>query len=125
MKEMGVQEGWTYFKRGVLKAQEQAVPVCRKTSRRGRRLAWLNRDLWLDLKNKRRIYCLWKRGQVSHEDYKDVVKLCRENIRRAKVQLELNLATAVKDNKNVSIHSLTPKGGLGKISLFYWMQWET
>ena len=36
---------------------------------------------------------------MSHEDYKDVVKLCRENIRRAKEQLELNLATAVKDNK--------------------------
>ena len=42
---------------------------------------------------------LWKRGQVSHEDSKDVVKLCRENIRRAKAQLELNLAIAVKDNK--------------------------
>ena len=51
LKDMGVQEGWTYFKREVLKAQEQAVPVCPKTSRRGRRPAWLNRDLWLDLKN--------------------------------------------------------------------------
>ena len=38
-------------------------------------------------------------ASISHEDYKDVVKLCRENIRRAKAQLELNLATAVKDNK--------------------------
>jgi len=27
------------------------------------------------------------------------VRLCREKIRRAKVQLELNLATAVKGNK--------------------------
>ena len=36
LKEMGVQEGWTYFKSEVLKAQERAVPVCRKTSRRGR-----------------------------------------------------------------------------------------
>ena len=62
MKDMGVQEDWTYFKSEVLKAQEQAVPVCRKTSRQGRRPAWLNRDLWLDLKNKRRIYDLWKRG---------------------------------------------------------------
>ncbi|KAK4820464.1 hypothetical protein QYF61_027746, partial [Mycteria americana] len=33
------------------------------------------------------------------EDYKDVVRLCREKIRRAKAQLELNLATALKDNK--------------------------
>ena len=28
LKDMGVQEGWTYFKSEVLKAQEQAVPVC-------------------------------------------------------------------------------------------------
>ena len=27
------------------------------------------------------------------------MKLCRENIKRAKAQLELNLATVVKDNK--------------------------
>ena len=27
------------------------------------------------------------------------MRLCREKIRRAKAQLELNLATAVKDNK--------------------------
>ncbi|NXR06414.1 RTXE polymerase, partial [Semnornis frantzii] len=55
--------------------------------------------LRLDLKNRRRVYGLWKRGYVSPEDYKDVVKLNREKIRRAKAQLELNLATAVKDNK--------------------------
>ncbi|KAK4828082.1 LOW QUALITY PROTEIN: hypothetical protein QYF61_023142, partial [Mycteria americana] len=41
----GVQEGWTFFKEEVLKAQEQAVPRCRKTSRRGRRPAWLTRAL--------------------------------------------------------------------------------
>ncbi|PKU48587.1 rna-directed dna polymerase from mobile element jockey-like [Limosa lapponica baueri] len=99
LKNIGVQEGWTYFKKEVLKEEEQAVPMCRKTSRQGRRPAWLNRDLLLDLRNKRRVYNLWKRGQASHEDYKEVVKLCREKIRRAKEQLELNLATAVKDNK--------------------------
>ena len=33
------------------------------------------------------------------EDYKDVMRLCREKIRRAKAQLELHLATAIKDNK--------------------------
>ncbi|KAK4810234.1 hypothetical protein QYF61_012403 [Mycteria americana] len=34
-------------------------------------------------------------------DYKDVVRLRREKIRRAKAQLELNLATAIKDNKKM------------------------
>ncbi|KAK4822047.1 hypothetical protein QYF61_008856 [Mycteria americana] len=74
-------------------AQEQAVPMCRKVSWRGRRPAWLNRELWLELRKKRRVYDLWKKGQATQEDYKDV------KIRRAKAQLELNLATAVKDNK--------------------------
>ncbi|KAK4815716.1 hypothetical protein QYF61_006754 [Mycteria americana] len=95
----GVQEGWTFFKEEVLKAQEWAVPRCRKTSRRGRRPAWLNRELWLELRKKRRVYDLWKKGRGTQEDYKGVARLCREKIRRAKAQLELNLAAAVKDNK--------------------------
>ena len=31
----GVQDGWLLFKKEVLKAQEQAVPLSRKMSRRG------------------------------------------------------------------------------------------
>ncbi|KAK4826152.1 hypothetical protein QYF61_005725 [Mycteria americana] len=65
----------------------------------GRRPAWLNRQLWLELRKKRRVYDLWKKGQATQEDYKAVVRLCREKIRRAKAQLELNLATAIKNNK--------------------------
>ena len=38
-------------------------------------------------------------GQATQGDYQDVVRVCRETIRRAEVQLELNLDTAVKDNK--------------------------
>ncbi|KAK4810509.1 hypothetical protein QYF61_004289 [Mycteria americana] len=95
----GVQEGWTFFKEEVLKAQERAVPRCRKTSWQGRRPAWLTRELWLELRKKRRVYDLWKKGQATQEDYKGVARLCREKIRRAKAELELNLAAAVKDNK--------------------------
>ncbi|KAK4818831.1 hypothetical protein QYF61_019868 [Mycteria americana] len=72
----GVQEGWTFFKEEVLKAQERAVP-----------------------RKKRRVYDLWKKGQATQEDYKGVARLCREKIRRAKAELELSLAAAVKDNK--------------------------
>ncbi|KAK4831679.1 hypothetical protein QYF61_018676 [Mycteria americana] len=95
----GVQEGWTFFKEEVLKAQDQAVPRCQKTSRQGRRPAWLTRELWLELRKKRRVYDLWKKGRATQEDYKGVARLCREKIRRAKAELELNLAAAVKDNK--------------------------
>ncbi|KAK4830361.1 hypothetical protein QYF61_010138 [Mycteria americana] len=99
LKGKGVQEGWTFFKEEVLKAQERAVPRCRKTSWRGRRPAWLNRELWLELRKKRRVYDLWKKGRATQEDYKGAARLCREKIRRAKAELELNLAAAVKDNK--------------------------
>lgn len=34
-----------------------------------------------------------------YKDYKDVERQCRDKIRKAKARLELNLATAVKDNK--------------------------
>ncbi|KAF1461414.1 hypothetical protein FQV21_0009482, partial [Spheniscus demersus] len=63
----------------------------------GKKMAWLTRELWLELR-KKGVYDFWKQGQATQEDYKDVVRLCREKIRRAKAQLELNLATAVKDN---------------------------
>ncbi|KAK4828050.1 hypothetical protein QYF61_023088 [Mycteria americana] len=109
LKGKGVQEGWTFFKEEVLKAQEQAVPRCRKTSRRGRRPAWLNRELWLELRKKRRVYDLWKKGQATQEDYKGVARLCREKIRRAKAELELNLATAVKDNKKYFFKYISSK----------------
>jgi len=36
LKGKGVQVGWRFYKEEVLKAQEQAVPMCRKTNRRGR-----------------------------------------------------------------------------------------
>ncbi|KAK4823211.1 hypothetical protein QYF61_027358 [Mycteria americana] len=95
----GVQEGWTFFKEEVLKAQEWAVPWCRKMNQRGRPPAWLTRELWLKLRRKRRVYDLWKKGRATQEDYKGVARLCREKIRRAKAELELNLAAAIKDNK--------------------------
>ncbi|KAK4806905.1 hypothetical protein QYF61_012626 [Mycteria americana] len=95
----GVQEGWTFFKEEVLKAQERALPRCRKTSRRGRRPAWLTRELWLELRRKRRVYDLWKKGRATQEDYRGVARLCREKTRRAKAELELSLAAAIKDNK--------------------------
>ncbi|GAB0210105.1 hypothetical protein GRJ2_003476300 [Grus japonensis] len=99
LKGKGVQEGWAFFKKEVLKAQEQAVPTCRKTNQWGRLLTWLNRELWLGLRKKRRVYHSWKKGQATQEEYRDLVRSCRDKIRKAKAQLELNLATVVRDNK--------------------------
>ena len=101
LESKGVQDVWLLFKKEVLKAQEQAVPLSRKMSRCGRRLAWMNRELFLRLQEKKRIYLLWKKGRATQKEYKEVVKMCREKIRKAKAQLELNLAAGVKGNKKL------------------------
>ncbi|KAK4816346.1 hypothetical protein QYF61_015660 [Mycteria americana] len=77
LKGKGVQEGWAFFKKEV-KGTGAGCPHVPK---------------------KRRVYHFWKKGQATQEEYKDLVKSCREKIRKAKAQLELNLATAVRDNK--------------------------
>jgi len=41
----------------------------------------------------------WKQGQVSWEKYRDSAQLCRDGVRKAKAQLELNITTDAKNNK--------------------------
>jgi len=53
----------------------------------------MNRELFLGLQVKKRIYLLQKKGQATRVEYKEVVWICREKIRKAKAQLELNSAT--------------------------------
>lgn len=89
-KGEGVQEAWTLLKMEILKAQEQAVPECCKVSRRGRILLWMNWELLLRLQKKKRIYVLWKQGQATLGDYKEVAKVFREEARKAKDQLKLD-----------------------------------
>ena len=79
-------------------AQEQAVPLCHKMSQQGRRPAWMNRESFLRLQEKNRVYLLWKKGWATHGEYKEVVSICREKIRKAKAKLELNLHTVVNKN---------------------------
>ena len=103
-------------------AQEQAVPRCFKRSQCQRRPPWLSRELWLELREKRKVYILWKKGLAIHNYYKDAVRVCRAEIRRSKAQLEINLASAIKDNKKCfyvsskrktreSLHPLLDAGG--------------
>ena len=56
-------------------------------------------ELFLRLCKKKRVYVLWKMGQATWGDYKEVAKVCRAGVRKAKAQLELRLATAVKEKK--------------------------
>lgn len=51
------------------------------------------------------MFHLWKKGLAVQGDCRDVVRLCREKIRKAKDQPEFSLATAIKGNKNISINA--------------------
>lgn len=55
--------------------------------------------MWNSVKEKRGVYDLWEKGKATQEDSKDIMRLCREKIRRSKAQQKFNLATAVKDIK--------------------------
>ena len=48
---------------------------------------------------KKAAYKLWKQERVIWEEYRDAVWTCRRRIRKAKVQVELNLERDVKNNK--------------------------
>lgn len=68
---------------------------------------------------KKKVYQLCKKGWATQEDYKEIVRLYREKIRRLRAQLELNSTSTVNDKKNVSINTLTTKGWLRRISILY------
>ncbi|XP_069631230.1 LOW QUALITY PROTEIN: uncharacterized protein [Haliaeetus albicilla] len=71
----------------------------KKSGKEGRRPAWLGKDLLVELKRKKEMHRQWKRGHASWEEYRDAARVCRDGIRKAKAQLELNLARDVKNHK--------------------------
>ncbi|KGL80537.1 hypothetical protein N309_03760, partial [Tinamus guttatus] len=95
----GAQESWLVFKRHFLHAQQQCIPVCKKSGRGGRRPAWMSKELVAMLKQKAAVYRMWKKGQAPWEKYRNVVRECRDATRKAKARLEHNLARDVKNNK--------------------------
>ena len=83
----------------------------------------MSRELLLRLRKKKRVYVLWRKGQATWGDYKEVAKVCREEVRKAKAQPELRLATAVKENKKSFYKYITVvRKELRKISILYLLQ---
>ncbi|CAM5158164.1 unnamed protein product [Eretmochelys imbricata] len=99
MRGKGVQESWLYFKESLLRLQGQNIPMCRKNSKYGRRPAWLNSEILAALKYKKEAYKKWKIGQMTRDDYKNIARACRSEIRKAKSHLELQLARDVTSKK--------------------------
>jgi len=52
---------------------------------------------------------MWKVAQATWEEYRNIVRACREATRKAKVHLELNLARDVKDKKKGFFNYISSK----------------
>ncbi|GAB0175757.1 mitochondrial enolase superfamily member 1 [Grus japonensis] len=59
----------------------------------------MNKELLGKLKHKKEAYRGWKQGQVAWEEYREPVRAARDQVRKAKALIELNLARDVKGNK--------------------------
>ena len=52
---------------------------------------------------------MWKEGQATGEEYRNVVRECRDAMRKAKAHLELKLARDVKNNKKGFFNYISSK----------------
>jgi len=87
------------FKDAICKVQELSIPRCKKAGKKGKRPAWVSQELPVKLKGKTEMHRRWKQGKVSREEYWDAGWLCRDGIRKAKAQLQLNSARDTKNNE--------------------------
>ena len=74
-----MEQSWLLFKDAFLRAQELSIPQNRKAGREGR-----NQHGLVKLRKKKGKYRQWKQGHVTWEEYRDAVRTCRDEIRKAK-----------------------------------------
>ena len=82
-----------------MRVQEFSIPQNKKAGRRSRKPAWPGKVLLVKLGEKKGRYRQCKQGHVTSEEYRDAVQTCRDGIRKAKAQMELNLVRDVKNKK--------------------------
>jgi len=95
----GAQESPSVFKDHLLQAQEPCIPTKRKSGTNARRPTWMNKEILAKLQQKKEAYRGRKQGQVAWEEYREIVRVAREQVRKAKALTELNLVRNVKRNK--------------------------
>ncbi|KFQ67578.1 hypothetical protein N335_10393, partial [Phaethon lepturus] len=99
LRDRRAEQRWQIFKDAFHRAQELSIPRCKKSGKEGKRPAWLSGELLGKLKGRKEMHGQWKQGQGSWDEYRDAARLCRDGVRRAKVQLELNLTRDAKNKK--------------------------
>ncbi|GAB0205000.1 hypothetical protein GRJ2_002965600 [Grus japonensis] len=104
----GAQDSWLVFKGHLLQAQEQCIPTKRKSGKNTKRPPWMNKELLSKVKHNMEAYRGWKQGQVAWEEYRETVRAARDQVRKAKALIELNLAR------------FTSRDTKGNKKSFYW-----
>lgn len=61
------------------------------------------------IQTERIVHGMWKKGQDYWEEYRDIVRICRNMTRMDNGHLELNLARNFMDNKKVFFKNINSK----------------
>jgi len=69
----------------------------------------MSKEHLAELRRKRKVHGMWKEGQATWKEYRNVVGACRDATRKAKVHLELNLARDVKGIKKSFLKYISSK----------------
>ncbi|OPJ69932.1 hypothetical protein AV530_015446 [Patagioenas fasciata monilis] len=59
-RDKGSEQSWQNFKDAFHRAQELSIPRCKKSSKEGKRPAWLIGDLLIKLQGKKEMHRQWK-----------------------------------------------------------------
>ncbi|PKU40509.1 hypothetical protein llap_9185 [Limosa lapponica baueri] len=74
-------------------------PARKKSGKKARTPAQMNKELLDKLKRKKEVYRGWKQGRVDWMEYRETVRAAENQIRQVKAQTELKLDRNIKDNK--------------------------
>ncbi|KFV55360.1 hypothetical protein N328_07466, partial [Gavia stellata] len=99
LRDKGAEQSRQIFKDAYHTAQELSIHRCKKSGKNSKRPSSMSQDLLIKLKGGKEMHRQRKQGQVSSGEYRDAARLCRDGVRKAKVQLKLNLARDAKNNK--------------------------
>ncbi|CAM5091339.1 unnamed protein product [Eretmochelys imbricata] len=97
--DLKAEEAWDYFKSKLQKLSEACITrKGKKFIGRSCRPSWMSKHLREVIKKKQKAYREWKMGAISKESYLIEVRTCRDKVRQAKSQVDLDLAKGIKTN---------------------------
>lgn len=108
LKDKGEEQNWQIFKDIVRTGEELPILRCMKLWKEGKSLAWVSKELLVKLRRKKEMHRHWKHRQVSWEEYRDSVRLCKNKIRKSKEHLELSLLRC-KDKQEGLLQECQPE----------------